>query len=344
MNIREIAKRAKVSTATASRAINRIPNVDPHMAKRVRKAVEELGYYPNSHARSLGSGKSRTFGLIVSEISNTFSAEVAQAFEDVAVQHDYEILITSTVHDRTRMEMGVRRMIERRVDGVAVLTFGAEESLIAALRLKQIPVVFVGVGLDSPGVSNIRIDYEHGIRQAVQHVAALRHVEIAFVAGPAYLNLEAARKTAFQQCMREIGMGVRSDMIMVSEHTVEGGMRAFDALRRLSTRPTAVLCSNDMTAIGIIRQAHECGVSIPFDMSVVGFDDIPLAQFTIPPLTTVQVSQTELAKLAFQALLSEAEDKSEVAEKREYTLITNLILRGSTALADSEVSLLPSAS
>ena len=111
--------------------------------------------------------------------------------------------------------MGVRRMIERRVDGVAVLTFGAQESLIAALQLKQIPLVFVGLGLDSPGVSNIRIDYEHGIRQAVQHVAALRHVEIAFVAGPAYLNLEAARKTAFHHCMREIGMGVRSDMACV---------------------------------------------------------------------------------------------------------------------------------
>jgi LacI family transcriptional regulator len=344
MDIREIAKRAKVSTATASRAINRIPNVDPHMAKRVRKAVEELGYYPNRHARSLGSGKSRIFGLIVSEISDTFSAEVAQAFEDVAVQHDYEILITSTAHDRTRMEMGVRRMIERRVDGVAVLTFGAEESLIAALRRKQIPVVFVGVGPDWPGVSNIRIDYEHGIRQAVQHVAALRHVEIALVIGATHLKLEAARKAAFQQCMREIGMRVRSEMNVVCEHTVEGGMRAFDALRSRSTRPTAVLCSNDMTAIGIIRQAHECGVSIPFDMSVVGFDDIPFARLTIPPLTTVQVSQTDLAKLAFQALLSEAEDNSEVSEKREYALMTNLILRGSTALAGSAVPLLPPAS
>jgi LacI family transcriptional regulator len=99
-----------------------------------------------------------------------------------------------------------------------------------------------------------------------------------------------------------------------------------------------------MTAIGIIRQAHECGVSIPFDMSVVGFDDIPFARLTIPPLTTVQVSQTDLAKLAFQALLSEAEDNSEVSEKREYALMTNLILRGSTALAGSAVPLLPPAS
>jgi LacI family transcriptional regulator len=167
-------------------------------------------------------------------------------------------------------------------------------------------------------------------------VAALRHVEIAFVIGPAHLKLEAARKAAFQGCMREIGMPVRSDMIVVSEHTVEGGMHAFDALRRLSTGPTAVLCSNDMTAIGIIRRAHECGVSLPFEISVVGFDDIPFAKLTIPPLTTVRVSQTELARLAFQTLPRAAEDNSEGFKKREYALITNLILRESTALAGSQ--------
>lgn len=295
--------------------------------------MEELGYYPNSHARSLGSGKSRIFGLIVSEITNTSSAEVVQAFEGVAAQHQYEILITFIAHDRVRMEMGVRRMIEQRVDGVAILAFGTDELLIAALRMRKIPVVFVDAGLDSPEVNNIRIDYEHGIRQAVQHLAASRHVEIAFVGGAAHLKSEIARKAAFHKCLREIGMQPRSEMILVSEHTVEGGMHAFDALQRLSTRPTAVLCSNDMTAIGIMRQAHECGVSIPFDMSVVGFDDIPFAQFTTPPLTTVQVSQTELAKLAFQALLSEAEDQSETSTERKYVLKTDLILRRSTALA-----------
>ena len=137
MDIREIAKRAKVSTATASRAINRVPSVDPQLARRVWKVVDELGYYPNSQARSLVSGKSRIFGLIVSEITNPFTPEVVQAFEDIAVQHQYEILVTSTVHDPKRMEMAVRRMIERRVDGVAILTFGMEESLFADLSFEK---------------------------------------------------------------------------------------------------------------------------------------------------------------------------------------------------------------
>jgi LacI family transcriptional regulator len=330
MDIREIAKRARVSTATASRAINRIPSVNPQLAKRVWKVVEELGYYPNSQARALVSGKSRIFGLIVSEITNPFSPEVVQAFEDIAVQHNYDILITSTVHDAKRMQTAVRRMIERRVDGVAILTFGMEESLIADLKFRKVPLVFVDVSADVPGVSTIQVNYLHGIRQAVQHLAALRHVRIAFVSGPLHLKSALARKTAFEDCMREIGLAVPPEMIVEGDHTMEGGMRAYEELRRLIQRPTAILCSNDMTAIGTMREAYEYGVVVPSDLSVIGFDDIRLAQFTTPPLTTVQMSQTELSKLAFQALLNQAERKSHT---REYALTTNLILRRSTAFS-----------
>src|SRR6266704_615841 len=181
MDIREIAKRAKVSTATVSRAINRVPTVDPQLAKRVWKVVEEVGYYPNTQARALVSGRSRIFGLIVSEITNPFFPEIVRSFEDIAVQHNYEILLSSTVHDPKRMELAVRRMIERRVDGVAILTFGMEESLTQNLRFRKVPLVFVDVAPNVPGVSNIRINYLNGIRQGVQHLAALRHERIAFV-------------------------------------------------------------------------------------------------------------------------------------------------------------------
>jgi LacI family transcriptional regulator len=134
MDIREIARRAKVSTATVSRAINRVPTVDPQLAKRVWRVVDELGYYPNTQARALVSGRSRIFGLIVSEFTNPFFPEIVQTFENLAVENNYEILITSTVNDPKRMELSVRRMIERRVDGVAILTFGMEESLLEHLR------------------------------------------------------------------------------------------------------------------------------------------------------------------------------------------------------------------
>ena len=331
MDIREIARRAKVSTATVSRTINRVPTVDPQLAKRVWKVVDELGYFPNTQARALVSGKSRIFGVIVSEITNPFFPEIVQSFEDIAVQHNYEILLSSTIHDPKRMELAVRRMIERRVDGVAILTFGMEDSLIADLRFRKVPLVFVDVGPHVPGVCNIRINYEHGIRQAVQHLAALRHARIAFVAGPLHLKSAQARRDAFEKCMKEIGLETPPEWIVEGDHTVEGGMRSLLQLAASPVRPTAVLCSNDMTAIGVMREAYDFGIAVPQDLSVIGFDDIHLSQFMIPPLTTVQMSQTLLAQYAFKALLSEVEHPN--SEGREYELMTSLVLRKSTALA-----------
>src|ERR1700687_2087433 len=335
MDIREIARRAKVSTATVSRTINHVPTVDPQLAKRVWRVVEELGYYPNTQARALVSGKSRIFGLIVSEITNPFFPEIVQSFEDIAVQHNYEILLTSTIHDPKRMELAVRRMIERRVDGVAILTFGMEDSLIEDLRFRKVPLVFVDVGPHVAGISNIRINYQHGIRQAVQHLAALKHVRIAFVTGPLHLKSALARKAAFEGAMQEIGFNIPRELIVEGDHKIEGGMQALVKLAGLQDRPTAILCSNDMTAIGVMREAYEYGIVIPRDLSVVGFDDIRLAQFTTPPLTTVQMSQTLLAEYAFKALRSEVERGSSSPSGSERELLTNLVLRGSTALAPS---------
>ncbi len=333
MDIREIARRAKVSTATVSRTINRVPTVDPQLSRRVWKVIEELGYYPNTQARALVSGRSRTFGLIVSEITNPFFPEIVQVFEDLAVQHAYEILLTSTVHDPQRTELAVRRMIERRVDGVAVMTFGMEEELLESLHFRKVPLVFVDVGPALSRVSNIKIDYHHGIQQAVQHLAALRHNRIAFIAGPLHLKSAVTRRKAFEESMREIRLEPSPDLIYVGDHTVEGGMRALKHLASLRNRPTGIICSNDMTAIGVVREAYDVGLKIPQDLSVIGFDDIRLAQFTTPPLTTVRMSQAELANLAFNALLNEVQRESPAPKGTEYTLTTNLILRKSTALA-----------
>ncbi|MGA3106569.1 MAG: LacI family DNA-binding transcriptional regulator [Terriglobales bacterium] len=331
MDIREIARRAKVSTATVSRAINRVPTVDPQLAKRVWKIVDELGYFPNTQARALVSGRSRIFGLIVSEITNPFFPEIVQTFENLAVENNYEILLTSTVHDPKRMESSVRRMIERRVDGVAILTFGMEDTLLNHLRFRKVPLVFVDVGPNVPGIVNIRIDYLNGIRQAVQHLAALRHNHIAFITGPRNLRSAISRRSAFQTAMTEIGLS--SDLMVEGNHRMDGGMRALMEFDKLRYRPTAVLCSNDMTAIGVLREAYDQDIRIPDDLSVIGFDDIRLAEFTIPPLTTVQMSQMELAKTAFHALLSEVQRESPSTERSEYDLSTNLVLRRSTAMA-----------
>src|ERR1700730_3915527 len=336
--MRDVAIRARVSTATVSRTINRVPTVAPHLAKRVWRVIEEVGYYPDTQARSLVSGRSRVFGLIVSEITNPFFPEIVQVFENIAVEHHYEILLSSTVHDPKLMESSVRRMLEGRVDGVAIMTFGMEEVLLEDLKLRNVPLVFVDVGPPRPHVSNIRIDYLHGIRQAVQHLAALRHKRIAFITGPLRLPSAVARRDAFAHSMREIGLEVDKRLVVEGTHTIEGGMAALTQLLDGSVKPTAVLCSNDMTAIGVMRKSYELRINIPRDLSLVGFDDIRLAQFMLPPLTTVQMSQTELARLAFNALLADVERETPAPNGTGYELQTRLVLRETTGLAPHTAS------
>src|SRR6266851_6895570 len=332
MDIREIAKRARVSTATVSRTINRVPTVNAQLAKRVWSVIEELGYYPNTQARALVSGRSRIFGLIVSEMTNPFFPEIMQVFETIAVQHRYEILLTSTGNDPKRMESSVRRMIERRVEGVAIMTFGMEELLLEDLKSRQVPLVFVDVGPPRPRVSNIRIDYLHGIRQAVQHLAALRHEKIAFITGPLSLKSALARKDAFIRSMSEIGMAADPELIVEGNHTLEGGEEAFSKLLNRHLRPTAALCSNDMTAIGVMRKCYSEKILVPRDLSVIGFDNIHLSQYIIPPLTTIEMSQAELGRLAFQALLHDVQRETPNPKGTEYVLKTSFVLRDSTAM------------
>jgi LacI family transcriptional regulator len=202
MNLREIASRAKISIATVSRTINRVPTVRPAVARRVQKVIDEVGYYPNIHARALVSGRSRIFGLMVSEITNPFFPEIVQAFEDLGVEHQYEVLRSSITDNPRRLEMAARRMIELRVDGVAILTFGKEDGLIETFRRRKVPAVAIDVETSEPLLKTLRIDYRHGIRQAVQHLAALGHARIAFISGPSHLRTALARKVAFQGCLR----------------------------------------------------------------------------------------------------------------------------------------------
>ena len=333
MTLREIAARAKVSIATVSRAINCVPSVRPSLARRVHKAIEELGYYPNSHARALVSGRSRILGLMVSEITNPFFPEIVQTFEDLGFAHHYEILLCSTAQNPERFEVASRRMIERRVEGVAILTFGKEDQFIDTFRRRNVPAVFVDLESSSPLLKTVRIDYRHGIRQAVQHLAALGHGRIAFISGPAHLKTAMARKIAFTECLKEIGLRASPKLFVEGDHTMESGMKAMSALAVLQDRPSGVICSNDMTAIGVVRQAFELGLNVPSELSVVGFDDIPLAQFTTPPLTTVRMSQVEIATLAFGALLDSVEVQRNRTSCEVYALRTDLVIRSSTAMA-----------
>jgi LacI family transcriptional regulator len=329
-DIRTIARLANVSIATVSRAINGIPTVNAEMAKRVWEVVEALDFVPNTQARALVSGRSRLFGLLISEITNPFFPELIQGFEDVAIEHGYEILVSSTNYDPKRMSNCIRRMIERKVEGVAVMTFGIEEPLLNQLANRQVPLVFVDIGPDRPGISLLKVDYERGIRQAVAHLTKLGHTKIGFVSGPLRLNSATSRLQAYQGAMRSAGLSARQEWTLEGDHTLEGGVAAMERLIEQKERPTALLCSNDMTAIGVMHTAWRAGLNVPRDLSVVGFDDIHLAAMMMPPLTTIQMSRYDLARAAFGALRGFVEEPEAQAGRQEIVIPTELIVREST--------------
>jgi LacI family transcriptional regulator len=313
-----------------SRTINRVPTVDKQLAERVWKSIGELNYFPNTQARALVSGRTRLLGLLISEITNPFFPELIQGFEEIAVANGYEILIGSTNYDLARMSVCIRRMLERHVEGVAVMTFGIEQPLLAELSSRDIPMVFVDSGPPSPLVRALIVDYRKGIREGVQHLAALGHRKISFVSGPLRQRSSQLRKAAFIESMEELGIRPDANWLIEGDHTLEGGMHAMELLLSLRDLPTAVMCSNDMTAIGGLRVLARAGLRVPDDMSVIGFDDIHLAEFVYPPLTTVRMSRNDLARGAFESLRSIAENHAP-PQQRHWTIPTKLIVRQSTS-------------
>ena len=335
VDIYAVAKRARVSVATVSRTINRIPTVNQTYADRVWKAIEELGYIPNTQARALVSGRSRLIGVIISDITNPFFPELIQSFEDEAIDANYEILIGSTAYDSKRMEVCIDRMLRRNVDAVAVMTFGIEEPLLGRLAAQNIPLVFIDVAPKGPIMSAIAVDYGAGIREAVQHLVRLGHQKIAFIAGPENLHSAECRKAWFLDITKEFDLRVPAAFIYPGDHTLESGIAGMRSFLKRPDVPTAILCSNDMTAIGVLHAAAEAKLRIPGDISVVGFDDIHIARFTVPPLTTIRMSCQELARSAFRALRSHLEDGFE-NWPRNLDVTTRLTIRESTSAPRSK--------
>jgi len=330
IDIRGVAARAGVSIATVSRAINHVPTVDPVLAERVWKVVRELKYFPNTQARALVSGKSKLLGLIVSEITNPFFPELIQEFEQVAVERGYEILIASTNYERAKMEQCTRRMLERKVDGVAVMTFGIEDFLFDRFAADNIPVVFIDAAPSRPFSTALAVDYHVGIHQGVQHLAVLGHRKIGFISGPLRLRSAETRRTAFLDCLRSTGIKSNPAWIIEGDHTLDGGRDAMQKILSQPEWPTAIMCSNDMTAIGVQHALFEANLKVPDDFSLIGFDDIHLAEYTIPPLTTVRMSCKELAVKAVSSLVAYLNPDSKVESLSKIS--THLIVRQTTGL------------
>jgi DNA-binding LacI/PurR family transcriptional regulator len=329
MNLESVARRAKVSTATVSRTINGSDKVSPATAARVMKAIKALNFYPNTNARALGTGRSHMFGLIISDITNPFFPELVKAFEDIAVEHGQEVLVANTNYDQVRMEKCVRRMLQRKVDGVAIMTSEMDENLIRSFSKRDIPMVFLDNGHPSKGISTIHVDYKAGIDCAVQHLKELGHHRIAFISGPMKLASARTRARAFRSSMATHKIPINKLWVEEGDHRVEGGRDAMYRILASKDLPTAVIASNDLTAIGAIGAIHEKGLLVPHDISVIGFDDIQLSAFTHPPLTTLRLPRDLVATMAFHDLFQRY-GKVEDVPLPDHVIHPVLIVRHST--------------
>ena len=333
MNIMAVARRAGVSTATVSRVINGSAFVAPETAERVRAAIKALNFFPDVNARTLGSGRSGLYGLIISDITNPYFPELVKAFEDIAVEHHQEVLIANTNYDPGRMETCVMRMLQRKVDGVAMMTSEMDEHLVHSLSRRQIPMIFMDTPVVAPRTGVVRVNYQGGVQAAMQHLFDLGHTAIAFISGPLSLRSAQVRAEAFQQALQQHGQSHKPAVCMEQgDHRVEGGHHAMQRLLRSGRPlPTAVLTSNDLTAIGAMGAIHEAGLRIPDDISVVGFDGIELSAYTQPALTTLVVSRVELAMEAFRGLLQLKETVPKRTPVVEPVIEPKLLIRQSTA-------------
>lgn len=327
--MKDVAERAAVSVTTVSHVLNKTRHVAPATRRRVLEAIRELNYYQDAHARRLARGRSDFFGLIVSDIGNPFFPEIIKAFENAALEKSFDLLLCNTNYQPERTEAAVRKMIENKVRGVAVMTSEWGSALAEQLATHQVAVVFLDLGSVGKYMSNIRVDYSQGIYQAIDHLRSLGHKEFAFIAGPQTLRSAVTRHKAFIDALNQ--WGLPSDRTVEGNHKVDGGIRAAQALLAHRPLPMAILCSNDLTAIGAMRALAEAGVRIPDDVSVVGFDDIDFARLAHPPLTTVNLSRDRLGKLAFEALHKMLRSKRH--EGAEYVVETQLVIRQSTAPA-----------
>ncbi len=332
MNLEEVARRAKVSTATVSRVLNNASVVKTSTRARVMKAITELRYHPNLHARNLAGGKSRTVGVIVSNMENPFFFDIYKAVESQAHLLGYEVLVANTDYSSDQLVNSIRLMIGRRVEGLAAIVSEMAPELIDELGDSRIPVVFYDVGTPRRNITNIRVNYRRGIEKVVDYLHTLGHRRLGFVGHHAMLGpINERMKTVLDAVARIPELEVRA---AADSDTLEGGRAATKELLESGFHPTAIICVNDMMAVGALRELRERGLRVPDDISVTGFDNVKLSEFAYPALTTVHIPRDRIGRIICDRLIP-TDEKSAIAD-REIVIDPEFMLRESTGPAPSQ--------
>jgi LacI family transcriptional regulator len=325
--IDDVAARAGVSTATVSRVLNQHPRVAAQTRRRVREAMDALGYEPNNLARNLRARSLRVFGLIVPDILASFFTAIARGVEDVAYANGFSVMLSNSDDDPAKEAQYLRTLRTERVAGVILgPTEKANQEVKAVLRA-GIPLVtidrrVIGIELDA-----LTTDSGIGVAAAVEHLHAHGHREIAFVGGPTDVSTGLRREEAFLSAQARLGLSTRPEWITRADFRAEGGHAATLAMLAGQERPRALFVANEMMTLGALRAVREVGLRMPHDIAVIGFDETPWARLLDPPLTAVAQPAYDLGRLAADALLRRLEDPTRPTST--VLLSPRLLVRGS---------------
>ncbi|RJQ87647.1 LacI family DNA-binding transcriptional regulator [Amycolatopsis panacis] len=328
VSIRDVAKAAGVSTATVARVLNGGTPVSPDRTERVLRAVRELDYVSNGVAASLSRGRTGLLGLLVSDIANPFTAQVARGLEDVAVRHGYQVLIASSDFDSAREAQVLASFARRTVDAVALLSSSGAGEGVSRLIRNRIPTVFVDRRPpDLDEIPLVRTDSLSAAREAVRHLIDLGHTDLGMISGPAGMPTAAQRLAGFREACETAGLTVRPECVREGFLGTQGGLAAMREVLDLAVRPTAVFSFNNVLAIGALQAVRERGVRIPADLSLVTFDDTDLFPFVDPPITAIEQPAYDIGSEAGKLLFARLE--GDETGGADVVLPTRFHIRGS---------------
>ena len=334
----DIARIAKVAPMTVSRVINQNGYVSADVRNRVQRAIDKLEYHPNALARSLKSQRTHVVGILLPDIKNPFSAELAGSVQQVLLERGYSAFISTTEQSVQREQAALSAFFDHRVAGIVVATLEtkAGDEALARFTRRGMPIVAVGREPGLPVIDRVTANHWRGAFDAVEHLVSLGHQRIAYIGASPQHARRLRRFQGFSGALQAHGIALREEWVVgpaddsgPGYSTLADGYQAMQRLTKLRARPTALLARNDFTAMGAISAARDCGLQIPGDIAIVGFDNVPLAAFTTPPLTTVEQPTAEQGRQAAQMLLERIEGEAQ-AEHREVSFDCRLIVRAST--------------
>jgi LacI family transcriptional regulator len=324
--LEQVARKAGVSTATVSRVLNNPDVVKESTRKRVLAAARDLNYRPNRYAQSLASGRSRTIGVIVSNIENPFFLDVLHTLEEKATHAGYELVYENTDYQPARLANAVDLMLSRPLAGLAVIVSERDKGTIERLRAWNRPVVVLELCEAGGNIAQIEVRYEKAMQRTVEYLYSLGHRRMAFIGHHGALDPLREREHSFLATVRRFPDVKHATA--ASTDNPRGGRQAAHQLWESGFQPTAVLCVNDYMAIGVLRELRDKGLKVPEDVSVTGFDNIELSEYIYPALTTVNIPRRRIGEAIFDTLIVKAgTPPGEV----EMLIEPELVVRESTA-------------